>query len=530
MFEWIADPTIWAGLMALILLEIVLGIDNLVFIAVLAEKLPPSQRDKARVLGLSLALLMRLGLLFSIAWLVTLTQPLFTVAGHPVSGRDLILLAGGLFLLYKATTELHGRLEGRPEHMNTSVVYASFSVVVTQIVVLDAVFSIDSVITAIGMTDELGVMMIAMIVAMVIMLISSKWLTRFVSEHPTLIILCLSFLLMIGFSLVAEGLGFHIPKGYLYAAIGFSLMIEIFNQLAQFNKEKWLRRGSIRDRAVENIFRMLGGSSTPQDASGAVEIVDPEQDPTHEVFQANERDMIRGVLALADTNIKALMTPRREVHMLDLSSTLEQQREQLLNTSYSRLVVIRDGKQDEPLGLIQKKTLLDALLRGETLNIERHIEQPVVLLETQDAIQTLEIFRREGRQMAFVVDEFGTLEGIVSLTDIMEAIAGDMLDVEEPHEPYVVQTDDGVYLVDAGESINDINRHLPLPLPRGQDYSTLAGLILNRLEHMPVENEELDVDGWNLRVVEMDVTRIAKVELRRLDATPDNAAQQELDY
>lgn len=529
MFEWIADPTMWAGLMALILLEIVLGIDNLVFIAVLAEKLPPSQRDKARVVGLSLALVMRLGLLFSIAWLVTLTQPLFLVGEHPVSGRDLILLVGGLFLLYKATTELHERLEGRPEHMNTSVVYASFSVVVTQIVVLDAVFSIDSVITAIGMTDELGVMMVAMIVAMGIMLVSSKWLTRFVSEHPTLIILCLSFLLMIGFSLVAEGLGFHIPKGYLYAAIGFSLMIEIFNQLAQFNKEKWLHRGSIRDRAVDNIFRMLGGSNNAQEA-GAVEETDLEQDAFQDVFQANERDMIRGVLALADTNIKALMTPRREIHMLDLSSSAEQQREQLLNTSYSRLVVIRDGKQDEPLGLIQKKALLDALLRDETLNVERHIEQPVVLLETQDAIQTLEIFRREGRQLAFVVDEFGTLEGIVSLTDIMEAIAGDMLDVEEPHEPYVVQLDDGAYLVDAGESINDINRHLSMPLPRGQDYSTLAGLILNRLEHMPVENEELDVDGWNLRVIEMDITRITKVELRRVDTIEDNSIQQELNY
>lgn len=529
MFEWIVDPTMWAGLLALILLEIVLGIDNLVFIAVLAEKLPPNQRDKARVMGLSLALVMRLGLLFSIAWLVTLTQPLFSVLGHAFSGRDLILFSGGLFLLYKATSELHGRLEGKPEHLSsTGVVYASFTLVVTQIVVLDAVFSIDSVITAIGMTDELGVMMVAMILAMGIMLISSKWLTRFVTAHPTLIILCLSFLLMIGFSLVAEGLGFHIPKGYLYAAIGFSIMIEVFNQLAQFNKEKWMRRGSIRERAVDNIFRMLGGGAPVQEP-GVAEAADTELEQVQEVFQANERDMIRGVLALADTNIKALMTPRREIHMLDLSAGIDQQRQQLLDTNYSRLVVIRDGKQDEPLGLIQKKSLLDAMLRGEELDVERHLEQPIVLLETQDAIQTLEIFRREGRQMAFVVDEFGTLEGIVSLTDIMEAIAGDMLDVEEPSEPYVVQLEEGRYLVDAGESINDINRHLPLPLPRGHDYSTLAGLILNCLERMPVENEELDIDGWNVRIAEMDTTRITKVELTQLETGSEGGQPAEAD-
>lgn len=523
MFEWIADPTLWAGLLALILLEIVLGIDNLVFIAVLAEKLPPNQRDKARILGLSLALVMRLGLLFSIAWLVTLTQPLFYLIEHPVSGRDLILFSGGLFLLYKATTELHGRLEGKPEHMSSAkVVYASFAVVVTQIVVLDAVFSIDSVITAIGMTEELGIMMVAMIIAMLVMLVSSKWLTNFVNAHPTLIILCLAFLLMIGFSLVAEGLGFHIPKGYLYAAIGFSILIEVFNQLAQFNKEKWLRRGSIRERAIDNIFRMLGsGGSSPETAPADTTLT--EQEPAEEVFKANERDMIRGVLALADTNIKALMTPRRDIHLLDISSPLEQQRQSLLETNYSRLVVIRDGQQDEPLGLVQKKNLLDALLRGEELDIERHLEQPAVLLETQDAIQTLEVFRREGRQLAFVVDEFGTLEGIVTLTDLMEAIAGDMLDIEEPSEPYVLPLEQGGYLVDASKSLNDINRHLPTPLPKGQDYTTLAGLILHHLEHMPVENEELHIEDWQLRVAEMDTTRITKVELTKLE--PEEAEQ-----
>ncbi len=195
--EFLLDPGIWVGLLTLIVLEIVLGIDNLVFIAILADKLPPEQRDKARIIGLSLALLMRLGLLFAIAWLVTLTRPLITVFDWTFSGRDLILLFGGLFLLYKAVSELHERMEGKTEvHVTTNVVYASFTAVVAQIVVLDAVFSLDSVITAIGMVDNIYVMMVAMIVAMVVMLVASKPLTSFVNRHPTVIILCLSFLLL----------------------------------------------------------------------------------------------------------------------------------------------------------------------------------------------------------------------------------------------------------------------------------------------------------------------------------------------
>lgn len=512
MLEWITDPTILAGLLALIVLEIVLGIDNLVFIAVLAEKLPPNQRDKARIVGLSLALVMRLLLLLSIAWLVTLTKPLFHVIDHPVSARDLIMLFGGLFLLFKATMELHERLEGRQHMSGAKIAYSTFGVVVTQIVVLDAVFSIDSVITAIGMADEVGVMAAAMIIAMGVMLLASKRLTTFVNQRPTLIILCLGFLLMIGFSLVAEGVGQHIPKGYLYAAIGFSILVEFFNQLARYNKQKWMNTGgTLRERTANNILRLLSRSDGPDQASG--EVVDDTRPTT--VFEDNERDMIRGVLSLADTNIKALMTPRREVHVLDLSSTAEEQHQQLLDSPYSRLVVIRNGKQDEPLGVVQKKTLLDAMLRGGELQFEEYIEQPVVLFETQNAIKALETFRHEGKQMAFVVDEFGTLEGIVSLTDIMIAIAGDLPEVDHGMDlqPSVVELEPGRYEVDASESLDEINRHLPTPLPRSSLYTTLAGLILNQLEHMAEVDELLTVDQWQIRILELDQMRISKVEL-----------------
>ena len=198
--EWIADPTIWAGLATLVVLEIVLGIDNLVFIAILAEKLPRHQRDKARVVGLLLALVMRLILLASISWLATLTKPILTLVDHSFSARDLIMLTGGIFLLFKATVELNERLEGKDHENHNQRKGAKFWPVVIQIVVLDAVFSLDSVITAVGMVDHLAVMMAAVCIAISLMLMASKPLTNFVNAHPTIIILCLSYLLIIGFS------------------------------------------------------------------------------------------------------------------------------------------------------------------------------------------------------------------------------------------------------------------------------------------------------------------------------------------
>src|SRR5690606_18702737 len=296
MFEWIADPTAWLGLLTLVLLEIVLGIDNLVFIAILADKLPPHLRDRARVLGLSLALVMRLCLLASISWLVTLTDPLFEVFGKAFSGRDLIMLFGGLFLLFKATMELHERLEGRTAHGGGSRAYAAFWPVVAQIVVLDAVFSLDAVITAVGMVEHLEVMMIAVTISIGLMLIASKPLTRFVNAHPTVIMLCLGFLMMIGFSLTAEGLGFSLPKGYLYAAIGFSILIEMGNQLMRHKRQQQFRGQTMRGRTPLAVMRLLGGKAAAEQIDEEIAGMLGGDEPREALFDRRERVMIRGVL------------------------------------------------------------------------------------------------------------------------------------------------------------------------------------------------------------------------------------------
>jgi len=228
--EWITNPESLIALVTLTMLEIVLGVDNVIFISILAGKLPAAEQAKARRIGLMAAMVMRILLLLSIAWIIRLTAPLFTVVGQEISGRDLILIGGGLFLLAKATYEIHDKLEGEEGHASKKTKRSGLTGVIVQIMLLDIVFSLDSVITAVGMADEIGVMVTAVILAVGVMMMSAGAISTFVNHHPTVKILALSFLLLIGVSLMAEGLEQHIPKGYIYFAMGFSVFVEMINQ------------------------------------------------------------------------------------------------------------------------------------------------------------------------------------------------------------------------------------------------------------------------------------------------------------
>ena len=228
MFDWMTSAEGWIALLTLTVLEIVLGIDNIVFISILASKLREGERERARRVGLSLAMFIRIGLLLSITWVMRLTAPLLGVLGQEISGRDLILIVGGLFLIAKATHEIHGKLEGEEGHGSARVT-ASFAGVMVQILLLDIVFSLDSVITAVGMAEDVAVMVLAVVIAVGVMLVSSRAIGEFVERHPTVKMLALSFLLLIGVSLMADGFDQHIPKGYIYFAMGFSIFVEMIN-------------------------------------------------------------------------------------------------------------------------------------------------------------------------------------------------------------------------------------------------------------------------------------------------------------
>ncbi|MDN7142051.1 TerC family protein [Pseudomonas sp. JQ170] len=512
--EWLADPTAWLGLATLIVLELVLGIDNLVFIAILADKLPPHQRDRARVIGLSLALIMRLGLLASISWMVTLTAPLFEVFDKSFSGRDLIMLFGGVFLLFKATMELHERLEGHVVQAGGNARHSAFWPIVAQIVVLDAVFSLDAVITAVGMVEHLSIMMIAVIFSIGIMIVASKPLTRFVNNHPTVIMLCLGFLLMIGFSLTAEGLGFHIPKGYLYAAIGFSILLESFNQLARARRKRSMQQHRpMRERTAHAVMRMLGGRRVEADEVGE-EIADLVEGAEEQVlFDRRERVMISGVLNLAERPIKTLMTVRAKVDVVDLAQPPEVIRKTLMHSSYSRLPVIRGGRIEEPLGFVHKKELLKELLAGSEPDLETLVRAPLNLLESFSILNALEQMRSQSTHIAFVVNEFGDFTGILTMTDILESIAGELPDASEVEGPGIVEDGEG-YVVSGALNLSQVQARIGFVARPTEDYQTVAGLVMSLLDRLPVVGDNLQFNDWQLEVVAVEDRRVREVRLR----------------
>ncbi|KAB7786139.1 MULTISPECIES: TerC family protein [Methylorubrum] len=233
LFQLAADPTAWAALATLVVMEVVLGIDNLIFISILTNKLPPEHQSRARRIGIGLALILRLALLGTVAWIVHLTEPVFEVFGKGFSWRDLILIAGGLFLLWKATKEIHHSVDPNPEEKPVGRAAIGFGAAIGQILILDLVFSIDSIITAVGMTEHVPIMVIAVVTAVTVMLIAADPLSRFIAANPTVVMLALGFLIMIGMTLLAEGFGAHVPKGYIYTAMAFSAGVEGLNMLAR---------------------------------------------------------------------------------------------------------------------------------------------------------------------------------------------------------------------------------------------------------------------------------------------------------
>lgn len=490
--------------------------DDLIFIAILADKLPPHQRDKARMIGLFLALLMRLGLLTIVSWLVTLTTPLFPVGPLTFSGRDLILLPGGLFLLFKATTELHERLEGTTHQMTQSRVYASFGVVVAQIVVLDAVFSLDAVITAVGMVDQLPVMMAAVIISIGVMMWASKPLTRFVNSHPTVVVLCLSFLLMIGLSLTAEGLGFKIPKGYLYAAIGFSILIELFNQIARRSVLRNSARGPIRDRTAQAVLRMLGGraASGEDDTNQAVE---HSEEPA---FGAEERSMVSGVLTLGERSIRSIMTPRTEISWINTESGVDEILVGLRRAPHSFFPVC-GGQLDNVLGVGRAKDLLTSIMDHGSIGDVSTLRQPIIVHESARVLKIMETLRQSPGQLILVTDEYGAIQGLVTPIDILEAIAGEFPDEDE--QPAIQNTGPDNWRIDGSVDLHYLARVLESDAwtKEADPFSSLAGFLLARFGELPEVGDSIEIEGLRFEVAEVTNRRIAVVMVSRLVGTPE---------
>lgn len=504
-------------LLTLILLEIVLGVDNLVFIAILTDKLPPKHRDKARIIGLSLALVMRIFLLLLASWLISLSKPLFHVFGHPFSVHDLVMLAGGIFLIFKATVELHDRLEGLPVSVSKDEQHATLFSVVVQIVALDAVFSLDSVIMAVGLAKEHPLIMIAAVsIAMFMMMFASKPLTKFVNAHPTVVVLCLSFLLMIGTSLIAEGFGLHVDKKYIYAAIGFSIMIEIFNQIARRNFLKYQSRIPLRERTANAIFNMIGlRSATPSAVPTYTSATGSANLPA---FGDDERFMIRGILTLADRSIRNIMTPRMDISWLDSEDPSAQIKQAVLDSPHNLFPVCRESL-DHVLGVMSAKDILEAFDQQVPLGDAATKYPPVMVPESIDSLQLLKELRSTKRRLVLVSDEFGAVQGLITPLDVLEAIAGEFPDEDEA--PDIVH-EGHTWLAKGSTTLNELERSLGSIgfIQPDDEYATLAGLLLSEYGQIPHQGTVIEVAPFRFEVLKMDRRRIDLVRITRLPPKP----------
>lgn len=511
--EFFLDPSIWAGLLTLVVLEVVLGIDNLIFVVILSEKLPPNQRDKARLIGLGLALIMRLALLSLISWVIKLTFPIINNSFFSLSIRDLILLIGGLFLLFKATIELHERLENK-EHENTeNKNYASFWAVVIQIIILDAVFSLDAIITAVGMVNQLLIMMIAVILATVLMLLASKALTNFINIHQTVVVLCLSFLLMIGFSLVAESFKFYIPKGYLYAAIGFSILIEIFNQIARHNFMKNQSRKPMRQRAAEAILRLMireKNKNTKKIKIDNKEKIALSSASEIETFKDEEKYMINGVLTLAGRSIKSIMTPRSNISWVNTEKSIDEIRLQLLDTPHSLFPVCK-GELDEIIGIVRAKELLVAIEKNiDVYNFSSQIP-PIIIPDTLDPINLLGVLRRAQGSFVIVSNEFGVVQGLITPLDVLEAIAGEFPDADET--PDIIKEQNS-WLVKGETDLHSLAQLLNTKeLIKEDDCASLGGLLISQKGRLPLPGEIIHINSFSFHIVQATEYRIDLVRI-----------------
>lgn len=423
------NPATWVGLLTLVLLEIVLSIDNLIFIAILIDKLPPNKRDKARFIGLGISLTIRLILLTTISWMTTLTNPIFSNKYFTLSGHDLILLSGGLFLLFKATIELHEKLEGCVNHHKNNQHFLGFWTIVFQIIIVDIIFSLDSIITAVGMVNKLFIMVFAVIIATFIMLIASKSLTKFIHKHQTIVILCLIFLLIIGFSLVLESFGISITKGYIYCAIGFSLVMEQLNQFYSGNLIKYKPLKQVRQHVTKIVYSMIQ-KKKDKNKKKKIKIKNLKNTIHHIItldksnFQDEEQYMMESILTLSERSVRSIMTPRKKIIWINTINHINNIKIQLLNTSHTVLPLCH-GTLDNVIGIVQSKELL-IYLNYHTFDIKQLSipKLPITVLDTVNPIHLIKTLKHTKSNIIIITNKFGITQGLITPLDILETIAG----------------------------------------------------------------------------------------------------------
>ncbi|WP_243010439.1 TerC family protein [Candidatus Riesia pediculicola] len=511
---YLYDPILWIGLLNLIIIEIILGVDNLIFITILSEKLF-EKRNQAITIGLISALLIRISLLFSLNYLISLKERNIVLFGFLFSIKDILILFGGLFLIFKSTIELHERLEGKDLQKKNQKYdegkTAKYWYTVIQIIMLDTIFSVDSIITAIGIIDHIKIVIIAITISTLLMIIASKQLTKLVHNHPTIVILCLSFLLMIGFSLFLEGFGYSIPKGYLYFSVSFSILIEILNHFAILNRRKILKsKKSIRERTAEAILRILEGKHD------SIELDKETLDLTHDtknIFDHQEKQMVVRLLGFSQRSVNSVMTSRHDIKYVSIDQSKEEIVEIIEKYHPNHLIVIDKSVSNEPIGIVYISDILEQQLKKKSFDLNKLITQPIIFPENLSLFQAIKQFQQAKTHFAFVADEFGSVEGIITLIDIIETFSGNLsIDQEEKDSRYDIQRlKNSRWLVNGSIPLEDLILHIPITLDENREYETIAGLLMEKLQRVPSVGERVLIERWIFEPIEVNSRRIKKI-------------------
>lgn len=528
--EWLLDPSVWVGFFVLLALQMVLGIDNLLFVAILADKLPPTQHQRARFIGLTFALVLQLALLTALLALLRFDGALWSIGSWSASLRALTLFAAGLFLMCKATLELLERYAGKQVASSQARAYSRFGVVLAQMLVLNAVFSLDVAITAVALLDQWLIMMLSAVVATGLLLVFARSLMAFLTAHPSIVVMCWGSLWLIGLSLVAQGVGISVPTPYLYVAIVFAMAIEWLNALMPRDEAAKFSNGSLRERTAEAILRLLGHQAASEDVEegGRRERKDKKdrQDSTEqsEAFGVEERNMVSGVLTLADRTVRSIMTPRTDVSWINIDDDPDVIRQQIERAPHSFFPVCRDNF-DNIIGIGRAKRMITDLLTHGHIR-EKRLREPLVVHDTISIIRLIDTLKHAKGQLVLVANEFGTLEGLVTPIDVFEAIAGEFPDEDET--PDVVADGENRWRIDGAADLHLLEQVLQTEglVNEDEDYTTLAGYLLNHFGQLPGVGDCCELDSPNatitFRVARLERRRIAMVHVEKSPKTEES--------
>ena len=506
--DFFSDPALWAGLIILICIEVVLSLDNLALVDVLAEKLPEDQRGRARTLGMLLALGVRVGLLWVIWQVLTVDAPVFTLAGFVFSPRSILLLGGGVFLIAKATRGLHDRLEGGSPMEDTASDNTGFWYIAAQIAALDAIFSLDGVAVALGLMDSLGLMILAVVAAMPMAILLTRKRPHFRLRHSTIQILCLDYLMIVGLVLVADAAGLHIPKGYVYAAIGFSMLVEAGRQILDRRRDLRLGQRSLRLRTAGTVLRLLGSSTTFRKQPGSEISADSAG------MADGARDMLYGVLTLGERHIRSIMTPRPEITWVDIEDTPTEIRNEVRQSPHS-VYPVRSSNTDEVLGVVYGKDIMAVLPEAGDFDLNDILRPPVFVQDSVGILRLMEVLRATRAKIVLITEEYGSVVGLVTPLDILEVIAGEFPEVDE--DPDFIPDGENCWKVDGGTDLHRLELLLDTDILRENagDYVTLGGYLMHNLGRLPQSGDTLEEGDLYFEVLEATDRKVDLVRVRK---------------